>query len=223
MSDDSVANHRHYNLSLKFIAKKVWLWPLAVALRLVSFVIDLSRPVRFALYGRSNRKSVGSPKAVPLRSANPTSGIAGGTRLIWAIESYIGRIAGGRAVKIGASHERHRQYFNDYGIFTITANQLRHTNTGDGGARRRAGAPLSRGRARPSSGAIRCPRPQQAPEHVLDQAQKAMEVTGRTTNAGALQESCKRSARSYCIAASFPADCAMLRCVGQPVRALGFA
>eukprot|EP00965_Chrysotila_dentata_P064038 2120682-Pleurochrysis_carterae.AAC.1 len=32
-------------------------------------------PVGLALYGRSSRKSVGSPEAVPLRSALPTSGI----------------------------------------------------------------------------------------------------------------------------------------------------
>eukprot|EP00965_Chrysotila_dentata_P146731 4845314-Pleurochrysis_carterae.AAC.1 len=34
-----------------------------------------SRPVGLALYGRLNRKSVGSPEAVPLGSAPPTSGI----------------------------------------------------------------------------------------------------------------------------------------------------
>eukprot|EP00965_Chrysotila_dentata_P207316 6184033-Pleurochrysis_carterae.AAC.1 len=49
-------------------------------------------PVGLALYGRLNRKSVA------------------------------GRIAGGRALKIGASHERHRQYFNDHVIFTISFN-----------------------------------------------------------------------------------------------------
>eukprot|EP00965_Chrysotila_dentata_P134878 4461124-Pleurochrysis_carterae.AAC.1 len=47
-----------------------------------------------------------------------------------------------------------------------------------------------------------------------------MEIPGGTTNAGALQESGMRSSRSY-IDASFPGDSAMLRCVGQPVRALG--
>eukprot|EP00965_Chrysotila_dentata_P051875 1722001-Pleurochrysis_carterae.AAC.1 len=39
----------------------------------VSFTI--SRPVGLALYGQSNRKSVGLPEAVPLRSAPPTSDI----------------------------------------------------------------------------------------------------------------------------------------------------
>eukprot|EP00965_Chrysotila_dentata_P189736 6173483-Pleurochrysis_carterae.AAC.1 len=34
-----------------------------------------TRPVGLALYGRLNRKSVGSPEAVPLGSAPPTSGI----------------------------------------------------------------------------------------------------------------------------------------------------
>eukprot|EP00965_Chrysotila_dentata_P208745 6184879-Pleurochrysis_carterae.AAC.1 len=34
-----------------------------------------NRPVGLALYGRSNRKSVGSREAVPLSSAPPTSGI----------------------------------------------------------------------------------------------------------------------------------------------------
>eukprot|EP00965_Chrysotila_dentata_P136950 4529858-Pleurochrysis_carterae.AAC.1 len=33
------------------------------------------RPVGVALYGRLNRKSVGSPEAMPLRSAPHTSGI----------------------------------------------------------------------------------------------------------------------------------------------------
>eukprot|EP00965_Chrysotila_dentata_P137784 4558514-Pleurochrysis_carterae.AAC.1 len=51
------------------------------------------------------------------------------------------------------------------GIRSVTE-QLRHTNTGNGGARRRAGASLSRERARPSSGRDRRPRPKQAPEHV---------------------------------------------------------
>eukprot|EP00965_Chrysotila_dentata_P079656 2627450-Pleurochrysis_carterae.AAC.1 len=46
----------------------------------------IDRPVGLALYGRYNRKSVGSPGAVPLRSA---------------------------------PRERHRQYSNDYGIFTM--------------------------------------------------------------------------------------------------------
>eukprot|EP00965_Chrysotila_dentata_P077452 2556786-Pleurochrysis_carterae.AAC.1 len=40
-------------------------------------------------------------------------------------------------------------------------------------------------------------------------AQEAMEIPGETTNAGVLQESGKRSTRSY-IDASFPADFAML-------------
>eukprot|EP00965_Chrysotila_dentata_P173768 5736547-Pleurochrysis_carterae.AAC.1 len=34
-----------------------------------------NRPVRLALYGQSNLKSVGSPEAVPLGSAPPASGI----------------------------------------------------------------------------------------------------------------------------------------------------
>eukprot|EP00965_Chrysotila_dentata_P237341 6201846-Pleurochrysis_carterae.AAC.1 len=33
------------------------------------------RPVGLVLYGRLNRKLVGSPEAVPLRSAPPTSGV----------------------------------------------------------------------------------------------------------------------------------------------------
>eukprot|EP00965_Chrysotila_dentata_P002975 96399-Pleurochrysis_carterae.AAC.2 len=47
-----------------------------------------------------------------------------------------------------------------------------------------------------------------------------MEILGETTNAGALQEFGRRSTRSY-IDASFPGELAMLRSVGQPVRALG--
>eukprot|EP00965_Chrysotila_dentata_P086801 2864939-Pleurochrysis_carterae.AAC.1 len=42
------------------------------------WAVDLSpldRPVGLALYGRLNCHSVGSPEAVPLRSAPPTSGI----------------------------------------------------------------------------------------------------------------------------------------------------
>eukprot|EP00965_Chrysotila_dentata_P169952 5609997-Pleurochrysis_carterae.AAC.1 len=39
-----------------------------------------------------------------------------------------------------------------------------------------------------------------------------MEIPGETTNAGALQESGKRSTTSY-IDASFPADFALLRCM----------
>eukprot|EP00965_Chrysotila_dentata_P124146 4103250-Pleurochrysis_carterae.AAC.2 len=50
----------------------------------------------------------------------------------------------------------------------------------------------------------------------LDQAQKAMEVPGAMTDAGALQESGKCSTRMY-IDASFPADLAMLRCVWEPL------
>eukprot|EP00965_Chrysotila_dentata_P041491 1376002-Pleurochrysis_carterae.AAC.1 len=49
-----------------------------------------------------------------------------------------------------------------------------------------------------------------------------MEVPGATTNAGALQESDKRSTRSY-MAALFPANLAMLPCAGKLVRALGSA
>eukprot|EP00965_Chrysotila_dentata_P254027 6211738-Pleurochrysis_carterae.AAC.3 len=37
--------------------------------------LSLARPVGFALYGRSNRKLVGSPEVVSLRSAPPTSGV----------------------------------------------------------------------------------------------------------------------------------------------------
>eukprot|EP00965_Chrysotila_dentata_P199454 6179403-Pleurochrysis_carterae.AAC.1 len=40
-----------------------------------SLKIRNARPVGLALYGRSNRKSVGLPEAVPLRSVPPTSGI----------------------------------------------------------------------------------------------------------------------------------------------------
>eukprot|EP00965_Chrysotila_dentata_P121284 4010211-Pleurochrysis_carterae.AAC.1 len=50
-------------------------------------------------------------------------------------------------------------------------------------------------------------------------AQEAMEIPEETTNAGALQESGKRSTRSY-INALFPGDFVMLRCVGQSVRTL---
>eukprot|EP00965_Chrysotila_dentata_P094077 3109414-Pleurochrysis_carterae.AAC.4 len=64
----------------------------------------IGRPVGVALYERSNRKSVGTPEAVPLRSAPPTSGI-----------------------------------FTQYRIRSA-AEQLRHMNTGNGGARRRAQA-----------------------------------------------------------------------------------
>eukprot|EP00965_Chrysotila_dentata_P091795 3030542-Pleurochrysis_carterae.AAC.1 len=39
--------------------------------------------------------------------------------LIWVVEAQVGRIAGGGAVQIGASHEWHRQCLNDSGIFTM--------------------------------------------------------------------------------------------------------
>eukprot|EP00965_Chrysotila_dentata_P126312 4174680-Pleurochrysis_carterae.AAC.1 len=41
----------------------------------VSYFGPPIRPVGLALYGRLNRRSVGSPEAVPLKSAPPTSGI----------------------------------------------------------------------------------------------------------------------------------------------------
>eukprot|EP00965_Chrysotila_dentata_P119549 3952225-Pleurochrysis_carterae.AAC.1 len=44
---------------------------------------------------------------------------AGRPRPIWAIEPSVGRIAGGGAVKIGASHERHSQYSNEYEMMTM--------------------------------------------------------------------------------------------------------
>eukprot|EP00965_Chrysotila_dentata_P123417 4078791-Pleurochrysis_carterae.AAC.1 len=40
-----------------------------------TFPLITDRRVGLALYARSNRKSVGSPQAVPLGSAPPTSGI----------------------------------------------------------------------------------------------------------------------------------------------------
>eukprot|EP00965_Chrysotila_dentata_P230135 6197594-Pleurochrysis_carterae.AAC.1 len=46
-----------------------------------------------------------------------------------------------------------------YAALPNSSEQLRHTNTGNGGARRRASASLSRGRAPPSSGTDRRSRP----------------------------------------------------------------
>eukprot|EP00965_Chrysotila_dentata_P084772 2798044-Pleurochrysis_carterae.AAC.1 len=48
---------------------------LGVVLKLLSITSHIIRPVGLAQYGRSSRQSLGSPEAVPLRSATPTSGI----------------------------------------------------------------------------------------------------------------------------------------------------
>eukprot|EP00965_Chrysotila_dentata_P012014 394622-Pleurochrysis_carterae.AAC.1 len=49
--------------------------PTLFEVRMLLIATTASRAVGLALYGRLNRKPVGSPEAVPFRSAPPTSGI----------------------------------------------------------------------------------------------------------------------------------------------------
>eukprot|EP00965_Chrysotila_dentata_P259320 6213522-Pleurochrysis_carterae.AAC.5 len=55
------------------VDSEVKLWPLLW--RAGAHQLITTKPVGLALYGRSNRKLVGSPEAAPLRSAPPRSGI----------------------------------------------------------------------------------------------------------------------------------------------------